>query len=256
MELKIKNRKALITGASKGLGRAIVSVLAQEGVDVAFVARSKNDIQSLEQELTAFNILHSGIVLDLLPENSVQTLISLLEKAGWTEFDILIHNVGGTLDINDPFCPIQDWRKVWRLNLEVAIELNRHYIPQMQSKKWGRIINISSISSMENHGPIPYCSVKAAMNAYTRSLGRFLAKDGIIVSAILPGAVWTKGGYWDNVSPEHLENYLKERMAIGRLGQPEEIANAVAFFCSEHASFCVGSIVPIDGGQGRSYFGL
>jgi 3-oxoacyl-[acyl-carrier protein] reductase len=128
----------------------------------------------------------------------------------------------------------------------------------MQQKGWGRIVHVSSISSMENHGPIPYCAAKAALNAYTRSLGRAMAKSGVVVSAILPGAVRTESGYWEKAErerPAHVDAYLRERMAIGRLGRPEEIAGLAAFLCSDHASFCVGSIFPADGGQGRSYFG-
>mgnify|MGYP000620818278 CR=1 FL=1 len=103
-----------------------------------------------------------------------------------------------------------------------------------------------------------YGATKAALNAYTRGLGRAMASSGVIVSGILPGAVWTESGYWDKAErerPEHFSNYLRERMAIGRLGKPEEIAGLVAMLCSEHASFCVGSLLPVDGGQGRSYFG-
>ncbi|SDT94545.1 3-oxoacyl-[acyl-carrier protein] reductase [Verrucomicrobium sp. GAS474] len=255
MDLNIRHKTALITGASRGLGRAIALALAEEGVHVAFVARSAQDMDSLREELQPLGVRHIGLVQDLASEDSIPRLIHSLSSAGWPVFDILIHNVGGTLDITDPFCKIADWKKVFRLNFDVSIELNHHYLPLMKERKWGRVIHVSSISSMESHGPIPYCAAKAALNAYTRSMGRMVAKDGVIVVAILPGAVWTKNGYWDTVNSGHLEKYLEQRMAIGRLGQPDEIAKAVAFFCSEHASFCVGSIIPIDGGQGRSYFG-
>ena len=166
--------------------------------------------------------------------------------------------MGGTLDITDPFCSVDDWRRVWRLNVEITIELNALLVPSMRDRRWGRIVHLSSISAMENQGPVTYCAAKAALTAYTRSLGRILAADGIVVTAVLPGAVFTKGGYWDTASrerPEHVQGYLAERMAIHRFGTPDEIANAVAFLCSDKASFFVGSVVPIDGGQGRSYFG-
>ena len=85
-----------------------------------------------------------------------------------------------------------------------------------------------------------------------------LAPDGIVMTAVLPGAVFTEGGYWDIASterPEHVEKYLEDRMAIHRFGKPDEIGNFVVFLCSEQASFCTGSIIPIDGGQGRGFFG-
>ena len=111
---------------------------------------------------------------------------------------------------------------------------------------------------MENQGPVTYCSVKAALTAYTRSLGGVVAPNGVVVSAVLPGAVFTEQGYWDIASknnPKHVENFLRDRQRIGRFGKTEEIGNYVTFLCSELASFNTGSIVPIDGGQGRGYFG-
>ena len=131
-------------------------------------------------------------------------------------------------------------------------------VPGMQARKWGRAVHISSISAMENHGPVTYCAIKAALTAYTRSFGGVVAPDGVVVSAVLPGAVFTEKGYWDTASrenPDHVKKFLTERQRIGRFGRPEEIGNYVAYLCSEHASFNTGSIVPVDGGQGRGYFG-
>jgi 3-oxoacyl-[acyl-carrier protein] reductase len=111
---------------------------------------------------------------------------------------------------------------------------------------------------MENHGPVPYCAIKAALVAYTRSFGGVVAPDGVVVSAILPGAVFTEGGYWETATqdrPDHVKKFLTERQRIGRFGQPDEIGNWVTYMCSELASFNTGSIVPVDGGQGRGYFG-
>ena len=141
--------------------------------------------------------------------------------------------------------------------MEVAIELNNCVIPHMKEQKWGRIVNISSISSLENQGPVPYCSIKSALTAYSRSMGRVLAPEGIIMTSVLPGAIFTDGGYWDKTSvtdPEHVKKYLNERMAIKRFGTLDEIGNVVTFLCSQQASFCVGSMVPVDGGQGRCFF--
>jgi 3-oxoacyl-[acyl-carrier protein] reductase len=111
---------------------------------------------------------------------------------------------------------------------------------------------------MENHGPVTYCAIKAALTAYTRSFGGVVAPNGVVVSTVLPGAVFTEKGYWDLTSkrnPEHVRKYLTERMRIGRFGKTEEIGNFVTYLCSELASFNTGSIIPIDGGQGRGYFG-
>lgn len=253
MDLGIEGKLALVTGASRGLGRAIASCLAQEGVRIAIVARSEDQIKSFISE---YGSKHCGFVYDLLPKgNPTKMYEEVKNKFG--KPDIVVHNVGGALDITDPMCSLKEWEKIYRFNLEIAIELNLLVIPDMQMKKWGRIVHISSIAALENQGTVPYCSIKAALNAYTRSMGRYLSKDGINVSAVLPGAVYTEGGYWDLTSktrPEHVKKYLEERMAIHRFGEPDEIGKIVTFLCSEHASFVVGSTFVVDGGQGKSFF--
>jgi 3-oxoacyl-[acyl-carrier protein] reductase len=110
---------------------------------------------------------------------------------------------------------------------------------------------------MENNGPVTYCAMKAAVIAYTHSLGRVLAKTGIVVSTVLPGAVYTEGGFWDQAMaerPDHVEKYLADRCPAGRFGTVEDIGYMVAFLASELADFCQGAVVPVDGGQSRHYF--
>lgn len=256
MELKIAGKYALVTGAGRGLGRAIAQSLAREGVIVACVSRTKTDIEDLIASIGGATQGHLGVAMDLMPEGAPVALLAKLANFG--PLDIVVHNAGGTLEISNPFCSLEDWRKVYRFNFELAVELNGMILPDMQRRKWGRVCHISSISAMENHGPVPYCAMKAALTAYTRSMGGVVAPDGIVMTAVLPGAVFTEGGYWDETSkirPEHVHKYLTERQRIGRFGRPDEIGNFVAYLCSELASFNTGSIVPIDGGQGRGYFG-
>ncbi len=258
MKLGIEGKRALVTGAGHGIGHSISLCLAREGAHVAVVSRTASDIEALVNEMGGAALGHYGVSMDLVSEGAPSKLVDSLNKANFSPIDIIVHNLGGTLDITDPLCSTDDWRRVWRFNLEVAIELNVRLVPPMRERQWGRIVHISSISAMENHGPVTYCTVKAGLTAYSRSLGRFLAPDGIVVTAVLPGAVFTEGGYWDIASkerPEHVQKYLTERMAIHRFGEPDEIGNIVAFLCSEYASFCIGSVVPVDGGQGRSFFG-
>jgi len=258
MDFGIAGKKALVTGAGRGIGESIAINLAKEGVKTAIVSRTESELKELLTKIGGQEKGHYMIACDLTKEDAPKKVVTEL-KENFGAPDILVNNLGGTLEITDPFCSLDDWRGIYRMNLEVAIELNNLVIPSMKDKKWGRIVNISSISALENHGAIPYCSTKAALTAYARSLGRVLAPDGIIVTAVLPGAVFTEKGYWDIASkerPEHVKKYLAERMAIHRFGTPDEIGTLVTFLCSEQASFCVGSIVPVDGGQGRSFFGL
>jgi len=252
MDLGIKGKRALVTGGGRGLGRSIASCLANEGVQVAIVSRTKEDIDSFLRE---FGSDHRGLTYDLVADGApTQMVDELLSSFGYP--DIVVHNVGGNLDISDPFCSVSDWRKIYRFNLEIAVELNLLLVPEMQKKQWGRVVHISSIAALENQGTVPYCAMKAALSSYTRSFGRFVSKDGVNISAVLPGAVFTKGGYWDTTlktRPEHVEKYLKERMAIQRFGEPDEIGKVVTFLCSQQASFVVGSSVLVDGGQGRTF---
>ena len=257
MELGITNRVALVTGAGGGIGRSIALRLVQEGARVVAASREQAELDSLLTELGAPE-RHHAVRIDFLEDNAPERLLAEVKRQV-PQIDIVVNNVGGTLDVTDPFCSLADWHKVMRLNLEVAVEINRLVLPEMQQRKWGRVVNIASISGAENHGPVPYCSAKAALIAYTRSMGRLVSPDAVIMTAVLPGAVFTEGGYWDTARrerPEHVEKYLQERMAIHRFGAVEEISSVVAFLCSEAASFCVGSIVPVDGGQGRTFFGV
>lgn len=257
MNLGIKNRFALITAGGRGIGASVAKCLAKEGCHVAVVSRSSSDVKNLVEDIGGKKSGHLGIPLDLTVEGGPEKLVKMLAKE-FSMPSIVVHNLGGTLDIKDPFCSIEDWRRVYRINFEVPVELNNLLVPDMQKKKWGRIVHTSSISAMENHGPVTYCAMKAALTAYTRSFGGVVARDGVVVSAVLPGAIYTQRGYWDITSkdnPEHVKRFLSERQRIGRFGKPEEIGNFVSFLCSDLASFNTGSIIPIDGGQGRGYFG-
>lgn len=225
---------------------------------IAVVSRTAADLESLVAEMGGQEAGHLAVPSDLTAEGAPTLVLGELRERGFGPIEIAVHNLGGTLGISDPYCSLGDWRRVYRANLEVAIELNQQIVPDMQTRKWGRVVHVSSISAMENHGPVTYCAIKAALVAYTRSFGGVVAPDGVVISAILPGAVFTEGGYWEEAvrkRPAHVEKYLKERQRIGRFGRPEEIGHWVAYLCSDLASFGTGSVVPVDGGQGRGYFG-
>jgi 3-oxoacyl-[acyl-carrier protein] reductase len=255
MKLGIEGRTALVTGAGRGLGEGICRELASEGVTVIASARTEADLQNLINGLPNRD-RHHYFVADFSAKDGVESLVDYMKKTR-LQPDIVVNNVGGNLDFTDPLGPSSEWRQVMSLNVEVAIDINRAVIPSMRQKKWGRICHVSSISALENQGPPAYCAAKSALNAYVRSLGRYVASDNVILTSIMPGAVFTTGGYWDIAGksrPEHVEKYLSERMAIKRFGDVEEISGVVAFLVSERASFCVGSCVLVDGGQGRVFY--
>ena len=258
MDLGLNSKRVIITGSGRGIGMGIVKRLVAEGTKVGIVARTDDEVKSLLRDIGGEELGHAGVCMDLTPDGAPANLLKRLKTKGFWPIDIIVHNLGGTLDVKDPFCSIREWRRLYRFNFEIAVELNLLLVPKMQERNWGRVVHISSISAMENHGPVTYCAMKAALTAYTRSFGGVVAPDGVVVSAVLPGAVFTEGGYWDSTmktNAKHVRKFLEERQRIGRFGRLEEIGNYVAFLCSELASFNTGSIVPVDGGQGRGYFG-
>lgn len=250
MQLGIAGKRALVTGAGRGMGRSIALRLAQEGAKVAVVSRTASDLTSLVAEMGGASAGHYSLSADLMPEGAPTRVVEEV-SAHFGPLDIVVHNLGGTLSIRDPLCTVEEWRRMWRFNLEIAVEMNRLIVPVMQAQKWGRVVHISSIAAVRGRGSIPYATVKAAVNAYVRSLGCAVAADGVIVTAVMPGAILTKGGHWDIVSrdnPEYAQRYLADRIAIRRFGTPEEIGDFVVFLLSERASFFAGAVIPIDGG--------
>ena len=257
MDLKIKNKLALVTGASRGLGEAIAESLAKEGVNVIWAAR---DLTQIKENARRCESLYKNknytFQADLKNAQGAEKLATSIKERNLRP-NIIVNNVGGNLSVNDPLSAVSDWKKVFDFNLFNAIELNNQFINQLIEDKWGRICHVSSIASLENQGAPQYCASKAALNAYVRSVGRYVSEHNVIMTGILPGAVFTEGGYWDETSksrPEHVEKYLNERMAIKRFGTREEVSELVAFLVSDKASFCVGTSMLVDGGQGRVFY--
>ena len=152
MELNLKNKLALVTASGRGIGRAIALSLAKEGCKVAVVARTESNIENVLKEMGKTKKGHFGVALDLTKEGAPQKLVKALQK----DFGlpgIVVHNLGGTLGITDPFCSLQDWRRMYRFNFEVAVELNIALIPPMVKKKWGRVVHISSLPVWKIRGP-------------------------------------------------------------------------------------------------------
>lgn len=257
MDLGITGRVALVTGGAQGIGAGITAELAREGAHVVFTSRSPEAIAEQLRELGPLAKNCTGIQCELTPEGAVAGLGKDLKRRN-LEVDILVNNAGHNLNITDPYCPMEDWRRLMRLDFEVAVEMCNLVIPGMKRRKWGRIVNITSCAGLENMGPVTYCVAKAALTAYSRSMGRVLATEeaGVVMSAVFPGVVRTKGGHWDKVlatDPKRAETYLKERCPAGRFGEIDEITPVVAFYCSQQASFSHGAIIPVDAGQSRHF---
>ncbi|MBM4134966.1 MAG: SDR family oxidoreductase [Nitrospira sp.] len=249
MDLGIKGRLSLVTGASRGIGRAIALELAREGARVLLVARSQDQLEAVKREMKGSEADHQCLALDLLAEDAVQVLVQAVNKLG--DLDIIVHNLGGSHGVFQALAPAEDWKKVWQFNLGIAHEINRVFLPTMVKRRWGRVVHISTLSTVTYNGYAAYVSAKCALNGYVKSVNREVSKDNVIISAVAPGVIYSEGRFFAKLQkedPAALEAYFKNHLPIRRLGHAEDIAPAVAFLCSEQASFMAGAIVGIDGG--------
>lgn len=257
MNLGIDKKVALVTGGAQGIGSSITRNLLNEGATVIATSRSSSALEQLIEENAEYTSNLFTIQTELTEDSSLPELAEKIASMG-LQVDILVNNAGHTLNVTDPWCSIEDWREVFRLNFEVPVQLINLFVPGMKKRDWGRIVNITSCAGLENSGPVTFSTVKAALTAYTRSTGRVLAIEapGVVLTAVFPGVVVTKGGHWEHVlatNPEHAERYLKERCPLGRFGEIDEIGPIVAIYCSELASFCHGAIIPVDAGQSKHF---
>jgi len=257
MNLGIEGKKALITGGATGIGQAIAIDLAKEGAVVAITSRSEKSIDKTLKLLSEFGSGHYGIKNNITDEDGPSKIGEDIQK-NFGDIDIVVNNAGHTLNVTDPYCDISDWRKVFRLNLEITIEINNIFLPHMKTQDWGRIVNITSGAGLENSGPVTFSASKAALTAYSRSMGRVLAIEtsNVVMTAVSPGIVITEEGHWQKVlkeRPEHAQKYIEERSPLGRFGETSEISPMVVLLCSEKASFCQGAIVSVDAGQSKHY---
>ncbi len=219
----------MVVGASKGLGLEIARELRAEGCRVFTVSRTG---------ATDFN-------MDLMAQGATDLLIAGLSL---TPPDIIVHVLGGSQGLTGTLLPSTDWARVWRLNLGISHDLNAAFIPLMQRNKWGRIIHISSNATRIGSGYCPYTSAKAALEGYVKSVSREFSKDGVIITAVSPGIVYTPGRYFASLDQKEQEDYFNKYIPTHRFGRAEEVAKAVAFLASEHSAYMAGSILQIDGG--------
>jgi len=257
MDLGIKEKRVLVTGVSQGIGKAVALSFAKEGCRVSVIARREDKLKDLVEEMGGESMGHSYYAGDMMKKGEPTNALKKLTSQG-EDFEIVVHNIGGTLNLKNPLASVNEWCQVWYLNVGIAIEMNAILIPPMQKQKWGRIIHMSSISAESVRGSTPYAASKAYLNAYVKGVGRSFAIDGIVFSALMPGAIYAEGGHWDENSESNIkdkesflkkkENFLKHHHAIGRLGTAEEIAPFAVFMASKYVTFAPTSIIPIDGG--------
>ena len=256
MDLGIENKIALVTGSSRGIGKAAAISLAKEGAKVVICGRNQITLDTTLTEIKKINPNTIGINCDVTDESDLVTLVNEI-KTQLGEIDILINNVGGSVNREGiEGTPIKDLNQTFNLNLNPAIKLMQLVIPQMKLQKWGRIINISSVYGRELGGNLSYMTAKAALNSITKHSAIDLAPYGILINAVAPGPVSHKDGSWEkfqkNNSKEVVQNFINENLPIGKFGWPEPVGDLIAFLSSKNSGFITGTCINIDGGWSRS----
>lgn len=247
-----ENKLILITGASKGLGKAIAKAFEKEGARLILAARSIDKLNELKSSFDNPEI-HITHELDLLKDKSISSFIRKIEGS---QIDVIIHSAGGSIGFKDSLIKLDDFRKVMMLNILSSAELNRCLLPSMINNNKGNVIHIGSIVSTEARASVAYNSAKAALAGYVKSIGREMSNHGVIVSGILPGAFYGDENAMYRYEKFNLKEYKKFVKALPEERMPlaEEYIPTVKILADPSSKVMSGSLISMDGGQGMAYF--
>lgn len=255
MDLELTRKTALVTGSSRGIGRAIAAALAREGVRVCLSARGAEALEQTATQLRAAGAQVATVVGDVATREGAVAAVDAAVRAFGT-LDILVNNVGGSGGAG-PFdqATATQWTEVLDRNLMAAVWCSQRAVELMR-ERGGCIVHINSIYGREYGTSAPYTAAKSALTALTKEMALDLARYRIRVNGVAPGSILFPGGSWDRrqkAQPEKVEKMVREELPWGRFGTPEEVADVVTFLCSERARWVTGATLPVDGGQGRAF---
>lgn len=253
MNLYLKNKKVLITGASRGIGFAIAESFLNEGAKTYLVSRGFDDLIKAEKKMKkkfgVKNVFSSNC--DCTNLNELNKLRDQI-KNKWKTLDIVIANVGNGTSVSEALPNQSSWDQTWKSNFESAMLTARTFLPMLKNSK-GSLLFISSIAGLEAFGaPTDYSTAKTAIISLAKNMARKLADNGIRVNVIAPGNVYFKGSTWYNKSIKNkkvIDRLIKSKVPMNRFASPNEIADSAVFLCSNRASFITGTTLVIDGGQ-------
>jgi len=241
----LEGRRALVTGATRGLGRAIARTLAREGADVAFnYTRSDADATSLVEEIRAYGRRALSFKISVLDRVGVQEVAHRIET-DWGGVDVLVNNAGVGQVVPLALMEEADWDRMMGVNVKGAFLMSQAVLRGMIRVKRGRILNISSLAGVKMmQAPVHYSAAKAALKGFTEALAKEIGRYGITVNCLAPGIL--EEGVSANLPAPRLEEYLRN-CALGRVGTFAEVAEVVAFLASDRNSYMNGATVVLDG---------
>ena len=245
MDLGLAGKKAIVTGGSRGIGRAICELLAEEGCDVALCARGEAGVEEAVTALAGKGVRAHGGIVDVADTKALRGWVAT--AAGQLGgLDVFVANVSALAQAMDE----DSWRRSLEIDVMGTVAGVEAALPLLEKSAAGSIVVLGTTGAVEIAGaPRPYASVKAALVPYVKALARNLAPKGVRANMVSPGNVYFKGGVWNTVeenSPDVFKTMLS-RNPMGRMGTPREVANAVVFLASPRASFITGTNLIIDG---------
>lgn len=253
MDLQLKGKRAIVTGASRGIGLAIAKGLAAEGCALGLIARSVERLEVAAEELRGLGTTVFTAAADVMvAEEHDEAVRQLIDQLGG--LDVAVANAGGSVP-GSVFDDDRVWRDQYEFNFLSAVRLFRATAPSMQEAGGGSFVAISSISGLEVFGRPAYVAAKAALHGFGKMASMEGAKLGIRVNCVAPGSIVFPGGSWDERRISDPDYYRRVEASIprGRLGKPEEVADVVTFLASPRASWVDGAVIVVDGGQTRGF---